>query len=153
MHEVLPLGSHAQELRNICNHPFLSRLHVQNSEFGLPDGNLPAFISLSGKMDMLDRTLMKLHEQHHKVLLFCTMTRMLDQVEELLDWRGYKHVRLDGNTATADRGKIVADFNTPDSNIFMFLLSMRAGGVGLNLQAADTVIFYDSDWCGHNTGI
>ncbi|GAX76004.1 hypothetical protein CEUSTIGMA_g3447.t1 [Chlamydomonas eustigma] len=127
-------------------HSIDSRLHPPNSELSLAPGPLPAAITLCGKLDLLDRLLMRLHLGGHKVLIFCTMTRMLDVIEEVLDWRGFPHLRLDGATAAAERGNLVAEFNRPGSDSFAFLLSLRAGGVGLNLQAADTVIFYDSDW-------
>eukprot|EP00884_Botryococcus_braunii_P002020 jgi/Botrbrau1/11819/Bobra.0224s0017.2 len=74
------------------------------------------------------------------------MTRALDVIEDYLGWRGMTYFRLDGDTPSADRGPMVAEFNNPESNISVFLLSLRAGGVGLNLQGADTVIMYDTDW-------
>lgn len=79
-----------------------------------------------------------------QVLIFSTMTRTLDIIEDLLDWRGFDFARLDGSTSTAERGDIVRSFSAPDSCVHVFLLSVRAGGVGLNLQAADTVIMYDT---------
>ena len=75
------------------------------------------------------------------------MTRALDVLEDYLDWKGLEYVRLDGNTASADRGAIVQSFNATGSSISVFLLSIRAGGVGLNLQSADTVIMYDTGEC------
>ena len=81
-----------------------------------------------------------------QVLLFCTMTRALDVIEEYLEWRGWPFVRMDGSTPTEERGRLVGRFSAPDSGVFMFLLSVRAGGVGLNLQSADTVVMYDSDY-------
>lgn len=79
-----------------------------------------------------------------QVLLFCTMTRVLDVIGDYLEWRGLTYLRLDGDTPSSERGPLVAEFNSPGSGAFVFLLSMRAGGVGLNLQGADTVIMYDS---------
>ncbi|GFH08153.1 uncharacterized protein HaLaN_03070, partial [Haematococcus lacustris] len=100
-------------------------------------------------MEVLDRLLLTLRARGHKVLLFCTMTSMLDVVERLLDWRGLSGgtLRLDGATGAEERGGLIARFNAsgPDSP-WLFLLSLRAGGVGLNLQAADTIIMYDTDW-------
>lgn len=78
------------------------------------------------------------------MLIFSTMTRALDIIEDYLDWAGLDSVRLDGNTPAAERGPIVQAFNAPDSDIPIFLLSVRAGGMGLNLQTADTVIMYDT---------
>lgn len=136
------------ELRTICNHPLVSRLHPEGGESQLsvhPLG-LPAEVSLCGKTEVLDRVLVKLIAAGHKVLLFSTMTRVLDVLEDYLDWRGFEHLRLDGAVSSADRGDLVHKFNEPGSSASVFLLSMRAGGVGLNLQAADTVIMYDTDW-------
>lgn len=73
------------------------------------------------------------------------MTKALDVIEEFLDWRGWHSVRMDGSTPTEERGQLVEQFNT-DSSVFVFLLSTRTGGVGLNLQVADTAIMYDSDF-------
>lgn len=72
------------------------------------------------------------------------MTRVLDVIGDYLDWRGMTYLRLDGDTHSSERGSLVAEFNHPGSDVFVFLLSMRAGGVGLNLQGADTVIMFDS---------
>ncbi len=74
------------------------------------------------------------------------MTRALDILEDFLDLRGLPCVRLDGATKTADRARLLSEFNAPGSAAFCFLLSTRAGGLGLNLQSADTVIMFDSDW-------
>lgn len=95
---------------------------------------------------MLDRILPKLKATNHRVLLFSTMTRLLDVMEEYLIWKGYQYLRLDGHTSGNDRGALIEQFNRPDSEAFLFLLSIRAGGVGINLQAADTVIIFDTDW-------
>lgn len=73
------------------------------------------------------------------------MTKMMDMIEDYLTYKGYKYVRLDGSTTLERRRDLVSDFQTND-DIFIFLLSTRAGGLGINLVAADTVIFYDSDW-------
>lgn len=134
------------EMRNICNHPLISRLHVSGVESSLLQHPLPAEVRLCGKMEILDRILLKLKATGHRVLIFCTMTRLLDVLEDYLHWRGLGYLRLDGSTGAADRGALVEEFNAPNSPAFAFLLSVRAGGVGLNLQAADTVIFYDTDW-------
>lgn len=84
--------------------------------------------------------------QHPQVLVFCTMTRALDVIEEYVEWRGWHYARMDGSAPTEERGTVVDVFNSPGSPTFVFLLSTRTGGVGLNLQAADTVIMYDTDW-------
>lgn len=103
------------------------------------------FVTDSGKLAKLDQLLRQLKEGGHRVLLYFQMTRMIDLMEEYLTYRNYKYCRLDGSTKLEDRRDTVAAFqSSPD--IFVFLLSTRAGGLGINLTAADTVIFYDSDW-------
>ena len=103
------------------------------------------FVTDSGKLAKLDQLLRGLKEGGHRVLLYFQMTRMIDLMEEYLTYRNYKYCRLDGSTKLEDRRDTVAAFqSSPD--IFVFLLSTRAGGLGINLTSADTVIFYDSDW-------
>jgi len=108
----------------------------------------PQFAELladSGKLRTLDSLLTKLKKGGHRVLLYSQMTRMIDILEDFMWFRSHKYVRLDGSSKLSDRRDMVEDFQTkPD--IFVFLLSTRAGGLGINLTAADTVIFYDSDW-------
>jgi DNA helicase INO80 len=103
------------------------------------------FVTDSGKLAKLDELLFKLKEEGHRVLLYFQMTRMIDLMEEYLTYRNYKYCRLDGSTKLEDRRDTVHDFQTRPE-IFIFLLSTRAGGLGINLTSADTVIFYDSDW-------
>jgi len=103
------------------------------------------FVTDSGKLAKLDQLLKQLKEGGHRVLLYFQMTRMIDLMEEYLTYRNYKYCRLDGSTKLEDRRDTVMAFqSSPD--IFVFLLSTRAGGLGINLTSADTVIFYDSDW-------
>jgi len=103
------------------------------------------FVTDSGKLARLDQLLRQLKEGGHRVLLYFQMTRMIDMMEEYLTYRNYRYCRLDGSTKLEDRRDTVAAFqSSPD--IFVFLLSTRAGGLGINLTSADTVIFYDSDW-------
>ncbi|KAJ4353856.1 putative DNA helicase ino80 [Didymosphaeria variabile] len=108
--------------------------------------SMQRFVTDSGKLAKLDALLRELKANGHRVLLYFQMTRMMDMVEEYLTYRKYKYCRLDGSTKLEDRRDTVAKFQAPDSDIFVFLLSTRAGGLGINLVAADTVIFYDSDW-------
>lgn len=103
------------------------------------------FVTDSGKLAKLDALLKELKVGGHRVLLYFQMTKMIDLVEEYLTYRNYKYCRLDGSTKLEDRRDTVADFQT-NPEIFVFLLSTRAGGLGINLTSADTVIFYDSDW-------
>lgn len=103
------------------------------------------FVTDSGKLAKLDQLLRELKNGGHRVLLYFQMTRMIDLMEEYLTYRNYKYCRLDGSTKLEDRRDTVHDFQTRPE-IFIFLLSTRAGGLGINLTSADTVIFYDSDW-------
>ncbi|RMZ83672.1 hypothetical protein DV738_g1011, partial [Chaetothyriales sp. CBS 135597] len=103
------------------------------------------FVTDCGKLARLDQLLRELKQNGHRVLLYFQMTRMIDLMEEYLTYRNYKYCRLDGSTKLEDRRDTVHDFQTRPE-IFIFLLSTRAGGLGINLTSADTVIFYDSDW-------
>ncbi|KAJ8766328.1 hypothetical protein K2173_022387 [Erythroxylum novogranatense] len=129
----------SMQLRKCCNHPYLF----------VGDYNMwqkEEIIRASGKFELLDRLLPKLCATGHRVLLFSQMTRLMDILEIYLQLNYYKYLRLDGSTKTEERGALLKAFNAPDSPYFMFLLSTRAGGLGLNLQSADTVIIFDSDW-------
>ncbi|GFS58566.1 hypothetical protein TNIN_482531 [Trichonephila inaurata madagascariensis] len=141
------------QLRKICNHPFM----FQNIEeacaehMGLSNSMIsgPDLYRASGKFELLDRILPKLRKTGHRVLLFCQMTTLMTVMEDYLGYRGHPYLRLDGTTKAEDRGQLLQLFNGPDSPYFLFLLSTRAGGLGLNLQAADTVVIFDSDWNPH----
>ena len=109
----------------------------------------PDLYRASGKFELIDRILPKLKETGHRVLLFCQMTQLMTIMEDYLTWRGFKYLRLDGTTKAEERGDLLKRFNAPESEFFLFLLSTRAGGLGLNLQSADTVIIFDSDWNPH----
>ena len=99
-------------------------------------------IPASGKMVLLDKLLPKLQKEGHKVLIFSQMVKMIDFIDEYCEFRKYNCERLDGRISGNERQKSIDRFNT-DSNSFVFLLSTRAGGVGINLTAADTVIIFD----------
>jgi DNA helicase INO80 len=103
------------------------------------------FVSDSGKLAKLDQLLTELKAGGHRVLLYFQMTRMMDLCEEYLTYRHYKYLRLDGSSKLEDRRDMVGAWQT-NPELFVFILSTRAGGLGINLTAADTVIFYDSDW-------
>ncbi|KAL0963095.1 hypothetical protein UPYG_G00349630 [Umbra pygmaea] len=102
-------------------------------------------ITDSGKLHTLDLLLSRLKAQGHRVLIYSQMTRMIDLLEEYMVYRKHTYMRLDGSSKISERRDMVADFQNR-TDIFVFLLSTRAGGLGINLTAADTVIFYDSDW-------
>jgi len=106
----------------------------------------PLLIQSCGKLVVLDKILARFRLLGRRVLIFCQMKTALDYLEQYCEYRGYQCLRLDGDTAHAARAERIASFNAKDSPCFIFLLSTRAGGVGLNLQSADTVILYDSDW-------
>ncbi|KAF9787052.1 DNA ATP-dependent helicase [Thelephora terrestris] len=113
------------------------------STMQVPDGK--RLIYDSAKLARLDSLLQELKAGDHRVLVYFQMTRMMDLMEEYLIYRQYKYIRLDGSSKLEDRRDMVMDWQTrPD--IFIFLLSTRAGGLGINLTAADTVVFYDHDW-------
>merc|ERR1719188_2351704 len=103
----------------------------------------------SGKFELLDRILPKLHQSGHRVLMFCQMTQCMTIIEDYFNFKGYKFLRLDGMTKADERADMLKEFNGKGSEYFLFLLSTRAGGLGLNLQTADTVIIFDSDWNPH----
>eukprot|EP01006_Ploeotia_vitrea_P039228 TRINITY_DN66325_c6_g8_i2.p1 TRINITY_DN66325_c6_g8~~TRINITY_DN66325_c6_g8_i2.p1 ORF type:complete len:892 (+),score=142.37 TRINITY_DN66325_c6_g8_i2:309-2678(+) len=97
-------------------------------------------------MCVLDKLLMRLKEKGDRVLLFCQMTRMLDIVEDYIRYNNWEYCRLDGSTSSTDRERLMEEYNAPDSKKFIFILSTRAGGLGITLATANTVILYDSDW-------
>jgi SWI/SNF-related matrix-associated actin-dependent regulator of chromatin subfamily A member 5 len=99
-----------------------------------------------GKLSIVDKLLKKLKERGSRVLIFTQMTRVLDILEDYMVMRGYQYCRIDGNTDYDDREKAIDDFNRENSEKFVFILSTRAGGLGINLQTADVCILYDSDW-------
>ncbi|KAL0434539.1 UNVERIFIED_CONTAM: ISWI chromatin-remodeling complex ATPase CHR11 [Sesamum latifolium] len=132
----------AMQLRKCCNHPYL----FQGAEPGPPYTTGEHLIENSGKMVLLDKLLPKLKERDSRVLIFSQMTRLLDILEDYLMFRGHLYCRIDGNTGGDDRDASIEAFNKPGSEKFVFLLSTRAGGLGINLATADVVILYDSDW-------
>ncbi|XP_043805233.1 ATP-dependent helicase BRM isoform X3 [Manihot esculenta] len=132
------LNNRCMELRKTCNHPLLNYPYFN-------DFSKDFLIRSCGKLWILDRILIKLQRTGHRVLLFSTMTKLLDILEEYLQWRRLVYRRIDGTTSLEDRESAIVDFNSYGSDCFIFLLSIRAAGRGLNLQSADTVIIYDPD--------
>ena len=136
------------ELKKASNHPFL----FPNAEDRILNGSerrediLKGLVTSSGKMMLLDQLLKKLKKDGHRVLIFSQMVKMLDLLSDYLRLRGYLFQRLDGTIAAGPRRMAIDHFNAPDSEDFCFLLSTRAGGLGINLMTADTVILFDSDW-------
>ncbi|XP_041956038.1 probable global transcription activator SNF2L2 isoform X4 [Alosa sapidissima] len=141
------------QLKKICNHPYMFQ-HIEESfaeHLGFANGIIsgPELYRASGKFELLDRILPKLQATNHRVLLFCQMTTLMTIMEDYFGYRNFKYLRLDGTTKSEDRAALLKKFNEPGSQYFIFLLSTRAGGLGLNLQAADTVVIFDSDWNPH----
>lgn len=130
------------QLRKCTNHPYL----FDGAEPGPPYTTDKHIVDNAGKMILLDKLLPKLKDQGSRVLIFSQMTRVLDILEDYCCWRGYNYCRLDGQTSHDIRQLQIDDFNAPDSSKFLFMLSTRAGGLGINLATADVVILYDSDW-------
>jgi SWI/SNF-related matrix-associated actin-dependent regulator of chromatin subfamily A member 5 len=146
-HELNALGgpSHARlqnvlmHLRKVCNHPYL----FDGAEAGPPFSDGPHIWENSGKMSLLNKLLPKLKANGSRVLIFCQMTRVLDILEDYLRLVGHEYCRIDGNTDGESRDSQMEVFNEPGSSKFCFLLSTRAGGLGINLATADIVILYD----------
>ncbi|PNJ89513.1 lymphoid-specific helicase isoform X1 [Pongo abelii] len=130
-------------LRKCCNHPYLIEYPIDpvTQEFKIDE----ELVTNSGKFLILDRMLPELKKRGHKVLLFSQMTSMLDILMDYCHLRDFNFSRLDGSMSYSEREKNMHSFNT-DPEVFIFLVSTRAGGLGINLTAADTVIIYDSDW-------
>ena len=140
-----------QEEKKINKGPFrnIRFLHIEDGllkrgeRIVIPEKQ--SLISDAGKLFVLDGLLARLKEGGHRVLIYSQMTRMIDLLEEYMSHRQHSYMRLDGSSKIHERRDMVADFQNRQ-DIFIFLLSTRAGGLGINLTAADTVIFYDSDW-------
>uniref|UniRef100_A0A8C1KKC1 Chromodomain helicase DNA binding protein 3 n=1 Tax=Cyprinus carpio TaxID=7962 RepID=A0A8C1KKC1_CYPCA len=139
------------DLKKCCNHPYLFPVasdEAPKTPSGAYEG--AGLTKASGKLMLLQKMLRKLKEQGHRVLVFSQMTKMLDLLEDFLDYEGYKYERIDGGITGALRQEAIDRFNAPGACQFCFLLSTRAGGLGINLATADTVIIFDSDWNPHN---
>uniref|UniRef100_A0A674GW68 Chromodomain helicase DNA binding protein 5 n=1 Tax=Taeniopygia guttata TaxID=59729 RepID=A0A674GW68_TAEGU len=139
------------DLKKCCNHPYLFPVAAVEAPVlpnGSYDGN--SLVKSSGKLMLLQKMLKKLRDGGHRVLIFSQMTKMLDLLEDFLEYEGYKYERIDGGITGGLRQEAIDRFNAPGAQQFCFLLSTRAGGLGINLATADTVIIYDSDWNPHN---
>ncbi|MCL4132775.1 UNVERIFIED_CONTAM: hypothetical protein GTU68_006247 [Idotea baltica] len=139
------------DLKKCCNHPYLFPAAGEEAA-KLPNGmyETKALIRSCGKFILLESMLEKLKRDGHRVLIFSQMTKMLDVLEDFMDGVGYKYERIDGGITGSMRQEAIDRFNAPNAQQFVFLLSTRAGGLGINLATADTVIIYDSDWNPHN---
>ncbi|BFZ63925.1 chromatin remodeling complex Adenosinetriphosphatase [Saitoella coloradoensis] len=130
------------QLRKCCNHPYL----FDGAEPGPPFTTDEHLVENSGKMVILDKLLKRKQAQGSRVLIFSQMSRVLDILEDYCFLRDYKYCRIDGSTAHEDRIAAIDDYNRPDSDKFIFLLTTRAGGLGITLNTADNVVLFDSDW-------
>uniref|UniRef100_A0A671Y0R1 Chromodomain helicase DNA binding protein 8 n=1 Tax=Sparus aurata TaxID=8175 RepID=A0A671Y0R1_SPAAU len=146
------------ELRKCCNHPYLINGAEEKIVAELrevydplaPDFHLQALIRSAGKLVLLDKLLPRLKAGGHKVLIFSQMVRCLDILEDYLINKRYLFERIDGRVRGNLRQAAIDRFSKPDSDRFVFLLCTRAGGLGINLTAADTCVIFDSDWNPQN---
>uniref|UniRef100_A0A8C7HM24 Chromodomain helicase DNA binding protein 9 n=1 Tax=Oncorhynchus kisutch TaxID=8019 RepID=A0A8C7HM24_ONCKI len=146
------------ELRKCCNHPYLikgaeEKILEDFREVYSPvafDFHLQAMVQSAGKLVLIDKLLPKMKAGGHKVLIFSQMVRCLDILEDYLIQRRYLYERIDGRVRGNLRQAAIDRFSKPDSDRFVFLLCTRAGGLGINLTAADTCIIFDSDWNPQN---
>ncbi|KAL3918948.1 MAG: hypothetical protein SGILL_004001 [Bacillariaceae sp.] len=132
------------QLRKASQHPWVF------DGMQSPDATLQEMVAASGKLAVLDMLLCSLYKKGHRVVIFSQFTSTLDILESYCHERGWSHARFDGGTARGLRDYLVNRFNEPKSPYFLFLMSTKSGGVGLNLQTADTCILYDSDWNPQN---
>ena len=144
---VRGLSNMLMQLRKLCNHPFV--FEEVEEQMNPDKGTNDLLWRTAGKFELLDRVLPKFKATGHRVLMFFQMTQIMNIMEDFLRLREMPYLRLDGSTKSDDRSELLKLFNAPGSQYFCFLLSTRAGGLGLNLQTADTVIIYDSDWNPH----
>ncbi|KAG0626380.1 hypothetical protein M758_2G121300 [Ceratodon purpureus] len=140
------LNNVCMQLRKNCNHPDLFVSHFDTDDFSFPPAD--ELVAQCAKFKLMDRLLVHLRDRGHKVLIFSQMTKILDLIEYYLEERGHNPCRIDGSVKQDVRQEQIKSFNE-DKNRFVFILSTRAGGLGINLTSADTVIIYDSDWNPH----
>merc|ERR1719234_1801075 len=138
------------ELKKCCNHAYLTKPPDDKEAGTTREERLEKLLRGSGKLLLLDKLLVRLQETGHRVLIFSQMVRMLDVLSEYLELRRFPFQRLDGGIKGELRKNAIDHFNAEGSQDFCFLLSTRAGGLGINLATADTVIIFDSDWNPQN---
>ena len=159
MKSNINLNNISMQLRKVCNHPFLikgveekvlNERRQQLKDESLEDIENEIIITSAGKMILLDKLLTNLKKHGHHVLIFSQMTKVLDLMCDYLDYKKWSYEILDGRVKAEERQNSIDRFNAPNSEDFVFLLLTKAGGVGINLVSADTVIIYDSDWNPQN---
>ena len=146
------------QFRKCCNHPYMLEgvEEMESEELKKAEGvefkdlTKHPLVQSSGKMVLLHKLLGKLKAEGHRVLIFSQFTTMLDLLERYLRLAGHSYTRIDGSVRGNAREEAIRTFNDENSNMFCFLLSTRAGGVGITLTTADTVIIFDSDWNPQN---
>jgi SNF2 family DNA or RNA helicase len=141
--DMKKLRSLIMQLRKASNHPYLFD-GAEDPE--LNGATSDEIVTSSGKMVWLDALLTQLLKKGHRVVIFSQFTRVLDIIGDYLDLKQMRFSRLDGQTNRVIRQVLIDQFNRPDSKENVFIASTRAGGEGINLQTADTVILFDSDW-------
>lgn len=131
------------QLRKVCSHPDLLESAFDGSFLYPP---IDQMVEQCGKLRLLDKLLTHLFDRKHKVLIFSQWTKVLDILDYYFCEKGFEVCRIDGSVKLDERRRQIQEFNEEGSNCRIFLLSTRAGGLGINLTAADTCILYDSDW-------
>lgn len=137
------------ELRKDLGHPYLNDPNIEPSDVSAEEAH-KNLVEASGKLVFLQKFLPKLKEKGHRVLIFSQFVIFLDILERFLEGERVRFLRLDGNTSQMDRQSYIDMFNRENSEYDVFMLSTRAGGAGINLASADTVIVADPDWNPHN---
>jgi SNF2 family DNA or RNA helicase len=140
--EKFKLQNVLMQLKKVCNHPYL----FDKVEPGPPFVEGEHMVEASMKFRVLDLLIPKLLAQGCKILIFSQMTRLLDILDDFLRYRGFRYCRIDGQTSALDREIRIEEFQKADSDKQLFILSTRAGGLGINLHSANIVIIFDSDW-------
>ena len=144
-------------LQHICNHPLLFEKKVSSNEgyeVEIEGSANPTFrlstvdtlVKASGKLQVLSAILRKWKEQGHRALVFSQSKQMLNILERVMEGEEHSYLRMDGDTSVKRRGPLVAQFNDKQSKVFVFLLTTKVGGVGINLTGANRVVLFDPDW-------
>mmetsp|Transcript_39793 Transcript_39793/g.35505 ORF Transcript_39793/g.35505 Transcript_39793/m.35505 type:complete len:144 (+) Transcript_39793:1054-1485(+) len=140
------------QLRKCCNHPFLIKeieADLLNDCF-TPEEKHRKMVESSGKLILLDKLLPKMKNEGKKVLIFSQFTQMLAILEDYLNYQGYRYEKIDGAVKSKERQSSIDRFNDPTKKRDVFLLSTKAGGLGINLTSANVVVIFDSDWNPQN---
>ena len=148
LQKVTGLKNLLMQLRKCLCHPFVYSIEIEEKSSNEAISH-KGLVEASSKLRLLEIMLPKLQERGHRVLIFSQFLDMLTIIEDFLDGLGLAHLRIDGSMSSLQKQKKIDEYNAPDSQIFACLLSTRAGGVGINLATADTVIILDPDFNPH----